>query len=200
MPKQTPSQTVGPYFAYGLTPEAYGRKGIASNLLVSDATQGRRIRIVGAVHDGAGVPVSDALIELWQANAAGRYRHPEDSRRGIPLDDGFTGFGRAATDAQGLFRFETVKPGRVPGRGNALQAPHAGIAVFARGMLNHVFTRLYFSDEGAANAEDAVLSSIEVGRRATLIAKLDAAAEGGIPVYRFDIRLQGTGETVFFDA
>ena len=200
MPKQTPSQTIGPYFAYGLTPEAYGRTGIASEVLVSDLTQGQRIRIAGTVYDGAGGPVADALIELWQANSAGRYRHPADTRRGIPLDDGFTGFGRAATDAQGTFRFETVKPGRVPGRGNALQAPHAGITVFARGMLNHAFTRLYFSDEGEANAEDAVLSSIEASRRGTLIARLEPPAKGGIPIYRFDIRLQGMDETVFFDA
>ena len=198
MLKQTPSQTVGPYFSYGLTPEAFGRKGIASNVLVSPATKGKRIRIEGVLSDGEDKPVADALVEIWQANAAGRYRHPSDRRDAVPLDDAFTGFGRAATDAQGLFRFDTVKPGPVPGRGNALQAPHVGVIVLARGMLNHVFTRLYFADEAGANTEDPVLQAIEAGRRNTLIA---TAVPGSDPApYRLDIRLQGPGETVFFDA
>jgi protocatechuate 3,4-dioxygenase alpha subunit len=196
--KQTPSQTVGPYFSYGLTPEAFGRKGIASNVLVSAAAKGKRIRIEGALYDGEGKPVTDALVEIWQANAAGRYRHPSDRRDAVPLDDAFTGFGRAPTDAQGLFRFDTVKPGRVPGRGNALQAPHIGVIVLARGMLNHVFTRLYFADETDANKEDPVLQAVEASRRGTLIAQ---AIPGHDPtLYRLDIRLQGPDETVFFDA
>lgn len=199
MPGQTPSQTVGPYFAYALTPEAYGRRGIASPILVSAATRGTRIRIEGRLLDGDSAPVADALIEIWQANAEGRYRHPADTRQDKAIDQAFSGFGRTATDAQGLFRFETIKPGRVPGLGNALQAPHIGVIVFARGMNSHVYTRLYFSDEGTANAEDPVLSTVGPSRRDTLVA---IRQEGGdtTALYRFDIRLQGTDETVFFDA
>lgn len=198
MPKQTPSQTVGPFFAYGLTPEGYGRRGIAGNLLVTPATLGERIRIEGRVLDGKGQPVNDALIEIWQANAAGRYRHAGDARDAVPLDPSFTGFGRTLTDASGAFRFDTIKPGRVPGRGNALQAPHIGLIVLARGMPNHAYSRIYFSDEAQANGEDAVLAAVEPGRRKTLIAERRDEAGGG--VYRFDIRLQGDDETVFFDA
>ncbi|MGE5539416.1 MAG: protocatechuate 3,4-dioxygenase subunit alpha [Gemmatimonas sp.] len=198
MPKQTPSQTVGPFFAYALVPESYGRKGIAGNVLVSAATRGERIRIEGRVLDGNGALVNDALIEIWQANAAGRYRHPADKRDDVAVDPAFTGFGRTMTDDAGAFFFETVKPGRVPGRGNTLQAPHIGVIVMARGMPNHAYTRIYFADEAQANAEDAVLASIEVARRSTLIAPRSDA--NGIALYRFDIRLHGDDETVFFDA
>jgi protocatechuate 3,4-dioxygenase alpha subunit len=196
MAKQSPSQTVGPFFAYGLVPELYGRKGIASNALAANGAQGERIRIEGRVLDGKGQPVNDALIEIWQANAHGRYRHARDARGDVPLDPGFTGFGRAMTDEKGAFRFETVKPGRVPGRGNALQAPHIGVTVLARGMPNHAYSRIYFSDEEKANAEDPVLALVPPARRGTLIARLEV----GAAVYRFDIRLQGEDETVFFDA
>jgi protocatechuate 3,4-dioxygenase alpha subunit len=196
MPKQTSSQTVGPFFAYGLVPEPYGRKGIASNVLTSEKLQGERIVIEGRVLDGKGEPVNDALIEIWQANAHGRYRHSHDARHEVPLDPAFSGFGRTMTDESGAFRFETVKPGRVPGRGNALQAPHIGLTVLARGMPSHAYSRIYFSDEAKANAEDPVLALVAPARRGTLIARCEA----GTAVYRFDVRLQGEDETVFFDA
>ncbi len=195
---QSPSQTIGPYFAYGLVPEAYGREGIAGSRLVAADTQGQHITIEGRVRDGEGAPVDDALVEIWQANAQGRYRHAADKRGGIPLDDSFSGFGHTGTGKDGAFRFETIKPGRVPGQGNALQAPHIGIIIFARGMLVHAYSRLYFSDEAGANAEDPVLCTLDGARRATLIAKRQETPSG--PLYRFDIRLQGENETVFFDA
>jgi len=196
--KQTGSQTVGPFFSYALTPEAYGRTALCTNRLTTDQTQGDRIRVRGRVLDGEGNPVADALVEIWQANAAGRYAHGEDGRDDVPADPAFRGFGRAGTDANGAFEFETVKPGRVPGRGNTLQAPHINVIVFARGMLSHAYTRLYFEDEAAANEEDAVLASIEAGRRPTLVARRQET--GGGTVYGFDIVLQGDKETVFFDA
>jgi protocatechuate 3,4-dioxygenase alpha subunit len=198
MPKQSPSQTVGPFFAYALVPESYGKPGIAGNVLVGPATTGEHIVIEGRVLDGNGAPVNDALIEIWQANAAGRYRHPADKREDVAVDPTFNGFGRTMTDDAGAFRFETVKPGRVPGRGNALQAPHVGVIVMARGMPNHAYTRIYFADEAKTNAEDAVLAAVEPARRGTLIA--ERANANGAAIYRFDIRLQGADETVFFDA
>lgn len=201
--KQTASQTIGPFFHYALTPEPYGRPGIAGGVLASADTAGERVRIEGRVLDGEGRPMPDALVEIWQANAAGRYNHPADDRPGhgreeAALDPGFRGFGRLGTDADGGFRFETVKPGPVPGRGNTQQAPHINVILCARGMLDHVFTRIYFSDEAEANGNDPVLSAVEAGRRATLVAERRESA--GEIVYRFDIRLQGEAETVFFDA
>ena len=198
MPKQTPSQTIGPFFAYGLNPEGYGRNGIATKVLATPVTLGHHIRIEGRVLDGKGMPVTDAMLEIWQANAAGRYRHGADARNAVPVDNTFTGFGRTLTDADGVFRFDTIKPGRVPGRGNALQAPHIGLIMFARGMPNHVYSRIYFSDEATANAEDAVLAAVEASRRKTLIA--ERRDEAGGVVYRLDVHLQGADETVFFDA
>ena len=198
MVKQTASQTIGPYFFYGLTPEAYGRAGICGNVLVGEERQGSRLRIEGRLLDGAGQPVDDGLVEVWQANAAGRYNHAADDRHDVPPASDFTGFGRCATDAQGRFWFDTIKPGPVPGRGNRLQAPHLNVTVMARGMLAHVFTRFYFSDEADANADDSVLGSVEVSRQPTLIA-VRGDGPGAAPVYRLDIRLQGDGETVFFD-
>ncbi len=198
MTKQTASQTIGPYFAYCLTPEPWGKQGITSNQLCEVQTPGEHIGIRGRVLDGTGAPVSDALVEIWQANAAGRYRHPADDRADISLDDGFNGFGRAMTGDDGGFSFETVKPGCVPGRGNQMQAPHIGLIIQARGMPSHAFTRLYFSDEAQANGEDPILALVDELRRPTLIAARDETAGG--PVYRFDIVLQGDGETVFFDA
>ncbi|MBP2296480.1 protocatechuate 3,4-dioxygenase subunit alpha [Azospirillum rugosum] len=194
MLKQTPSQTVGPYFAYALTPQPYGRVGLGSGTMVDPDTRGERIRIEGRVFDGTGAPVVDAVIELWQANAAGRYRHPADTRDQLELDPHFTGFGRTGTDGQGLYWFDTVKPGAL-GDG---QAPHVNVTVLARGMLSHAFTRLYFHDEAGANAEDALLQSVPADRRATLVARR-AETAGGV-AYRFDIHLQGDDETVFFDA
>lgn len=189
MSQQTPSQTVGPYFHYALTPEPYGYEGIAGNRLVDDdATPGRRIAIVGAVLDGEGQPVNDAMIEIWQADANGSY-----PRGG----GGFRGFGRTFTDEDGRFRFETIMPGRVSDGANGLQAPHINVIVFARGMLSHAYTRVYFADHEAENAEDRVLKAVDPARRPTLVA---APSDGdGGTVYRFDIRLQGDAETVFFD-
>lgn len=188
--KQTPSQTVGPFFSLGLTRTAV-------NVLVSDRTEGERIRIEGRVFDGDGKPVPDAMIEIWQANSYGRYNHPEDKQE-KPLDSNFTGFGRAGTDENGIFWFDTIKPGSVPGWGDSIQAPHINVTVFARGMLVHAFTRIYFADE-PANGTDPVLSSVKnEARRATLIAGREQQTDGN-KVYRFDIRLQGEQETVFFD-
>ena len=197
MPKQTASQTIGPYFAYGLTPEAYGCASIAGSMMVSEQTAGSRLRIEGRLFDASGQTVDDGLIEVWQANAAGRYSHA-DGRQDVPLDPAFTGFGRCATDADGRFWFDTVKPGPVPGRGNTLQAPHINVIVMARGMLAHAFTRFYFSDEADANANDPVLGSVDAARRSTLIA-VRGDGPGAPVVYRLDIHLQGDGETVFFD-
>lgn len=147
------------------------------------------IRIAGTVFDGDGAPVDDALIELWQANGAGRYAHPEDARHELPLEEGFTGFGRCQTDGTGRFEFVTVKPGAVPGH-----APHIAVSVFARGVLKRLATRIYFPDEEEANAADPVLSSIaDDALRATQV----AVPEGGL--LRFDIHLQGDRETAFLD-
>ena len=195
---QTPSQTIGPFFAPALL--GRGREVGNGEFLVPDGARGTRIRIEGRVLDGAGEPVSDAMLEVWQANADGRYDHPADPSGGSRLDDAFHGFARLGTDAAGGFRLETVKPGPVPGRGNAWQAPHLNLFVFARGLLHHLSTRVYFDDEPAANAADPILRAIEPARRGTLVAALDAARPSPLPlVYRFDIRLQGDGETVFLD-
>ncbi len=192
MAGQTPSQTVGPYLHMGLT-------RTAQNVVAGEGTEGERIRVEGRVLDGEGQAINDALVEIWQANAHGRYNHPEDTQA-KPLEPGFNGFGRSPTDGDGAFWFETIKPGAVPGPGNALQAPHLNVTVFARGMLLHAVTRIYFSDE-AANDIDPVLNSIDdAARRATLIAEKAAHANAGKAIYRFDIVLQGADETVFFDA
>ncbi len=183
----TASQTVGPFFALGLT----WTDGAA---LAGPNTPGRRVVIEGRVLDGDRQPVPDAMVEIWQANAAGRYAHPED-RQNKPLDPGFTGFGRAGVDAAGRFRFTTVKPGAVPAPAGGLQAPHILVGVFARGLLKRLVTRLYFADE-PANARDPVLALVPATRRRTLMAVADPAAPDR---YRFDIVLQGEGETVFFD-
>lgn len=185
MPLQpTAAQTIGPFFAVMLP--------LGSNELVA-ADDPDAIRIEGVVLDGAGQPVTDALIEVWQANRHGRYAHPEDDGS-AKLEAGFRGFGRCATDDEGRFRFVTVKPGPVPGVGEVTQAPHLNVTIFARGLLNHLSTRMYFPDEVATNADDAVLSSIDdPAVRETLIAREEAPG-----VLRFDIRLQGDGETAFF--
>ena len=187
--KQTPSQTVGPFYAIGLT-----RKPM--NILTTDATQGPRIRIEGQVFDGDEQLVPDAMVEIWQANSYGRYNHPDDKQE-KPLDASFLGWGRSGTDKTGTFSFETVKPGPVPGKGDSVQAPHINVCVFARGMLVHAYTRIYFAHE-PANDTDPVLCSIKnKARRETLIAAHEE--KGGRQVYRFDIHLQGENETVFFD-
>jgi len=192
---QTPSQTVGPYFAYGLTPEQYGYPSltaIASADLRTPDVQGQPIRIEGRVFDGNGAPVDDAMIEIWQADPEGRYAHPADGRTG---NLSFKGFGRCGTgtDPEHRFVFDSVKPGAVDGS----QAPHVNVIVFMRGLLSHLYTRLYFADETTANAQDPVLQSVPDARRGTLIAR--PSQDGGVTVYRFDIHMQGDKETVFFD-
>ena len=160
----TPSQTVGPFFHDALAYEGGDH--------VVGADDPDAICIEGRVLDGAGDPVPDALLETWQANHAGRYAHSEDSRREPPLEAGFSGFGRVATDDEGRFALVTVKPGAVPGPGGAMQAPHIDVSVFARGLLQRLVTRVYFPDEPDANAADPVLGSIRDAReRATLIAR-----------------------------
>ena len=182
---QTPSQTVGPFFAHALTPAPDGCSPVAGNRLAEGLAGVPLIRIEGQVTDGAGAPVTDAMVEIWQADDRGRF---ENGTRG------FRGFGRASTDALGGYWFETVKPGR-PTRETA---PHISVAVFARGMLNHAFSRIYFSDEEAANTADPVYSAVAPERRSTLVAsRLDRE---GKTIYRYDLRLQGDRETVFFDA
>jgi protocatechuate 3,4-dioxygenase alpha subunit len=189
----TPSQTVGPYFAIALTPGGYDwTPTVGNNLLTPDASR-ERIRIEGRVLDGDGKPINDSMLEIWQADSQGRYAHPADQRANP--NAAFKGFGRAGTDASGGYSFETVKPGAVPGP-NGPQAPHVVFAVFARGMLRQCYTRMYFSDE-KANGADPVLALVPQERRATLIAQRQDG--GGHVVYRFDIRLQGEGETVFFE-
>lgn len=192
---QTPSQTVGPYFAYGLTGEQYGYalRGIADGAVARPEIEGQHIRIEGRVFDGAGAPINDALIEIWQADSRGRYAHPADGRGS---NAAFKGFGRQGTGPhpEHKFIFDTVKPGRVDDR----QAPHINVIVLMRGQLVHSFTRIYFSDEAAANARDPVLLAVPAERRHTLIATREAST--GKPVYRFDIHMQGAEETVFFDA
>jgi protocatechuate 3,4-dioxygenase alpha subunit len=186
----TPSQTVGPFFALGLDRPEW------SDLTVGNP-QGERIVIEGRVLDGDGAPVPDAVDELWQANAAGRYAHPEDQHSDKPLDPNFRGFGRAATDAEGRFHFTTVKPGPVPGRGNSLQAPHIHVLLFSRGLLIHLHTRIYFEGE-PANAADPLLSSIEDPKmRSTLLARREG--RGSPARYRFDIIMQGENETAFLE-
>ena len=193
----TPSQTVGPYYAYALTPDGYPTRPVFSPDLTVPGLSGARIRIEGRVFDGDGAPVPDAMIEIWQADAAGSLAHAGGAPKGA--NTGFKGFGRAQPKADGSYGFTTIKPGRVKGANGRPQAPHISVTVFARGMLLHLFTRIYFSDE-ASNAEDQVLSLVPAERRGTLIA--EAVAPG---LYRFDIRLQGdgedgAGETVFFEA
>ena len=190
----TPSATVGPYFAYGLTPTDYDWSEAFSNNLVTPDASGERIRIEGKVFDGDGLPIPDSMIEIWQADAAGRYAHAADSRD--QPNSSFKGFGRCGTDAEGRYGFDTVRPGPVPGPEGKAQAPHILVAVFARGMLRHLTTRIYFADE-PANAADPILALVPADRRATLIAQRNGG--DGRPVYVFDIRLQGEQETVFFD-
>ena len=203
--RETASQTAGPYVHIGLAPEAAGFDIFENNfgsVLVDAKTKGERIRIEGRVFDGIGTVLKDVLIEIWQANAAGRYAHPADRQPGKAIDPHFRGWGRSCTDFEsGVYTFDTIKPGRVEGRNGRLMAPHISTWVVARGINLGLNTRIYFSDEAAANAEDPVLNVIEwEQRRATLVAeRLDRKAEGGAAVYRFDIRLQGEGETVFFD-
>ncbi len=182
----TPSQTVGPFFSYALTPRAYGGAKLADENLADEGVAGERITIRGRVIDGDEAPVADAMIEIWQADAEGRYHMQGNA--------GFSGFGRAETTAEGFFHFATIRPGPVPGPDGRRQAPHLSVSVFARGVLTRLATRIYFSDESKANAADPVLALVPRERRATLIAQ-----RGHDGAFNFDIRLQGEGETVFFD-
>ena len=179
----TPSQTVGPYFAIGL-PWAGGPSA------VPEGTPGA-ITIAGSVRDGAGEPIPDSLIETWQADGDGRFADllGHGGRSALP---GFRGFARCAADDDGGYAIVTVKPGPVPGPGGSAQAPHIDVSVFARGLLHRCVTRIYFADEAEANAADPILASVPADRRETLLAH---PTDDG---YRFDIRLQGPGETVFF--
>jgi protocatechuate 3,4-dioxygenase alpha subunit len=200
---QTPSQTLGPFFHQGLvrTRAAFQIPGLCSaerdvihNVLAADETPGARIRVRGGVYDGLDNPVSDALLELWQADADGHYNHPLE---GAALRDAsFLGFGRCATDEAGRYSFETIKPGAVHGSAS-VQAPHLNLIVSARGLLVHLFTRVYFHGD-AEQAHDPVLARVEGPRRSTLIARLEGVS-GGVAEYIFDVRLQGRGETVFFE-
>jgi protocatechuate 3,4-dioxygenase, alpha subunit len=190
----TPSQTVGPFFKYGLTPDGkYDWNDAFTSDLVTPDTSGERIRIEGRVFDGDGAPVPDAMLEIWQADAQGRFSDPQD-KRALP-NSRFRGFGRCGTDADGGYSFDTIKPGQVADPDGRPQAPHILLAAFARGMLLHLYTRIYFDGE-AANAADPVLAVVPADRRGTLVASRKAGAGN---VYHFDIRLQGDNETVFFD-
>lgn len=183
----TSSQTVGPYLHIGLT-------WLVVDNLVAPGVAGEPITIAGRITDADGQPVDDALVELWQANSHGRYAHPEDTGD-APLEPAFRGFGRLPTDANGAFRFTTIKPGRVPGPGGTMQAPHINVTIFMRGMLKQLITRIYFPQE-PANAADAVLQSVPPARRETLVAQPVA---GDPRALEWNVRLQGEGETVFFD-
>ena len=198
---ETASQTAGPYVHIGLAPQQAGFEIFENNFgarLCTPSTRGERIVIEGQVFDGSGAVLRDVLLEIWQANADGKYAHAGDLQN-KPLDEGFRGWGRTGADFEtGLFRFDTIKPGSVAGRKGQTQAPHIAVWLVARGINNGLHTRLYFSDEASANAADPVLNSIEwEARRSTLVAQR-SEREGQV-VYRFDIRLQGHQETVFFD-
>lgn len=193
MPERTPSQTVGPYLHIGLVPGAYGVREVFSPVVADPGMPGTHIRIEGRVLDGEGNAAPDAMLEIWQADHQGRYAHPADGR---PLaSNSFRGFGRCSTE-KGGFAFDTVKPGNVPGPNGTTQAPHINVGVFSRGLLKRLFTRIYFEGD-PANAGDPILALVPTHRRGTLMARPDPARPG---VYRFDIRLQGADETVFFDA
>jgi protocatechuate 3,4-dioxygenase alpha subunit len=192
-PGQTPSQTVGPFFAYGLSPTQYGYPfgSLFGPELAEPRTPGEAIVITGRVLDGKGETIPDAMLEIQHADALGRHvRSPADVAA-----TGFRGFGRMGTGTLPghAFAFRTVKPGATPDG----QAPHVDVIVTMRGLLSHAFTRIYFDDESQANAGDPVLAAVPAERRATLIARREHQP-GGV-VYRFDIRMQGDAETVFFD-
>ena len=186
-PRQaTTWQTVGPFFELGCA-------WMTIDDLAPPGVSGERVTIEGRILDGEGQPVPDALLELWQANAHGRYAHPDDTQD-KPLEPAFRGFGRVATDAAGQYRFHTIKPGPVPGPGGEPQAPHIAVSLFARGLLIRLITRIYFPDE-PANASDPVLSLVPPERRGTLVARHETP--GG--ALTWDVVMQGPGETVFFD-
>jgi protocatechuate 3,4-dioxygenase alpha subunit len=187
-PIPTASQTVGPFFHLGLTNDH------SISRIAGPRAHGEHIRLVCAVYDGEGQPIPDAMVEIWQADAGGKYNHPDDTQE-KPRDPDFRGFGRLCTDDKGLCSFETVKPGRVPSWTDVPQAPHLNISVFARGILKRLATRAYFAGD-AVNTDDPALALVPEDRRQTLIATLDPANPA---LWRFSIYLSGPQETVFFD-
>lgn len=194
----TPSQTVGPFFAYALTPHAYDFPELVTGDLLAGAegatVAGERITITGRLFDGEGNIIPDAMIELWQADGEGRLAGHDAALS----NSSFRGFGRVECQKDGRFTFETVKPGALPAPEGGNQAPHVNIGIFARGLLNRLFTRFYFSDDAAAHGGDPVLALVPADCRATLIAT--RGSEGGKAVYSLDIHLGGDAETVFFEA
>jgi protocatechuate 3,4-dioxygenase alpha subunit len=208
MSRVTPSQTIGPFFHPALLRGGWhegwhqvGRQ--TEDDLAARGADGERVAIEGRVLDGDGAPVGDGMVEVWQANAAGRYDHPEDvaakekDRQKRSLDPKFYGFGRVATGPDGRFRLRTVKPGAVKDGAGYTQAPHINVSVFARGLLKRLVTRIYFPDE-PLNAADPLLSALPAERRATLIAQVADEGPAG-RILHFDIVLQGDNETVFLD-
>ena len=200
--RETASQTAGPYVHIGLAPVQNGLNVFENNfgnVLTNVQTLGQRIRIEGRVFDGIGTVMKDVVIESWQANADGKYAHPADEQVDKIIDPNFRGWGRSCTDFDtGVYSISTIKPGLVTGRDGRFMAPHINLWIVARGINLGLNTRLYFSDEAEANGKVAVLNLIEwEARRATLIAQRSDI--NGELVYRFDVRLQGENETVFFD-
>lgn len=190
-PQATSSQTVGPYFSIGL-------KALYCAELADPQVPGQHITIHGRILDGDGKPVPDAVFETWQADAQGKYAHPEDDTQNAGRT-GFLGFGRIPADKDGRFRFSTIKPGAVPGPDGTTQAPHILVSVFMRGLLTRLVTRIYFPRE-ALNDEDYVLRLLEPARRTTLIAKAVPSPGDELQgVFEWNVILQGTDETVFFD-
>ena len=183
----TTSQTVGPFFLIGL-------EWLFMDNLAGPGVSGERVEIEGRVLDAHGQGVPDAMLELWQANAHGKYAHPEDTQA-KSLEPGFLGYGRVATAEDGIFRFTTIKPGRVPGPDGKLQAPHIVVSVFMRGLLRRLITRIYFPDD-ATNSEDFALNLVESNRRGTLVARKSTKRDG---LLEWNVVLQGPEETVFFD-
>ncbi len=180
-------QTVGPFFRIGFS-------WLYRDNLAGPGVSGERVEITGRILDGAGNPVPDGIVEIWQANSQGKYAHPDDPQE-KPTEAGFTGYGRVPTDDAGRFRFATIKPGRVPGPDGKLQAPHLEVSVFTRGLLRRLITRIYFPDE-PSNLVDFALNLVEANRRHTLVARKIDARPGALG---WDVILQGPGETVFFD-
>jgi protocatechuate 3,4-dioxygenase alpha subunit len=181
----TASQTVGPYMHIGMA-------WLTIDRVAAPGCAGQHLTVGGRVLDGDGRPVTDALVEIWQADSHGRYAHPQDTRQ-VLLTPGFRGFGRVPTDGEGRYRFFTIKPGPVADSQGGLQAPHLVVSLFMRGLLKRLVTRVYFPDE-PRNADDRVLRLVPAERRGTLVARRTASDE-----LAWDIILQGAGETVFFD-
>ncbi|MDG2166958.1 MAG: protocatechuate 3,4-dioxygenase subunit alpha [Opitutales bacterium] len=188
--KQTPSQTVGPFFSYGLTPQQYGydHSDLGNGDLVTEGTDGEVITITGTIFNDEGGEMKHAVVEIWQADNAGNYAD-------VVVKDRFSGFGRVGTGRgeDPRYRIRTIKPGSVDND----QAPHITLTIFSRGLMHHAFTRLYFSDEVEANAQDPLLQKLPAERRPTLIAQ--RVEEEGEVIYQFDIHMQGDQETVFLE-